>query len=132
MKIRATIVLLAAQLSCLAVDVPLAWDAPTNGVAASYVLYASNTAFTSTNFHSATIRLPLPPATQVTLNNIAPGNYWFTVTLIAANGLESDCSNILPVQVPPPPSNTRLVAVQFSATLTNWIDAGAFRIQIKP
>lgn len=41
-------------------------------------------------------------------------------------------SNIMAVQVPLPPVNTRLVAVQYSATLTNWTDTGYFRIQIKP
>lgn len=131
MKIFALIVV-AASLVCRAVDIPLLWDAPADGVPQSYVLYASTNAITPTNFHSATIKVPLPPSTGATLKDIVPGTWWFTVSCVVSNGLESDCSNILAVQVPLPPVNTRLVAVQFSANLTNWIDAGSFRIQIKP
>lgn len=128
---KALLVALLLTIPCLAADIPLAWDVPlaSDGLS-GYFLYAATNAITATNFHSAQIRLPIPLTNGVVLTSIKPGTYWFTVTAVQTNTLESDPSNILVAQVPNPPPNLRTVTLQYSNTLTNWQDTGYFRVKI--
>lgn len=114
---------------CIASDVKLAWDAsPTPGVT-NYVLYASTNSLTATNLPTATVRLNVGTNLTASVENIQPGQWSFAATGMK-DGLESDPSNILIVDVPKPPDRMRTVVVQYSGTLTNFYDVGFFRLRL--
>jgi len=118
-----------AALTSMASDAKLAWDAsPTTGVT-NYVLYASTNILSATNLTSATVRLNVGTNLTATVERIQSGQWSFAVTAMK-NGLESDPSNILIVEVPQPPARMRTVVVQYSGTLTNFYDVGFFRLRL--
>lgn len=133
LSLLTTLLAALAGFTGSASEVPLVWDYPTNEVASAYVLYVSPTPITATNFHNAAVRLLLPPIKSTTLKDFKPGVYWMAVSAMSQDGsLESDCSNILLVQIPTSPNNLRTIAVQYSTTITNWSDVGFFKVKVSP
>jgi hypothetical protein len=132
MKIALALLLLFTTRA-LAADVPLLWTASPSPEVTGYVLYASTNQITTTNFHSATVRVPLTNTVTATLGAIMPGTWWFTVTAVTGtmeHGLESDPSNILVATVAKPPANLRTMILEYSNTLTNWTESGFFRVKV--
>lgn len=117
-------------LPAFAGSLRLAWDAsPTPGV--EYLLYVqSDTApFTYTNYAA---RVNVGTNLTAHVYQIQPGKWNFAVTAVT-NSVESDFSNVLPVEVPGPPTNARTVTLQYNAsvTSTNWTDVTVFRVRIE-
>lgn len=113
----------------LASDVKLTWDAsPSSGVT-NYVLYAHTNSFPVTNRFSAIVRLNVGTNLTASVESLKPGQWSFAATAML-DGLESDLSNILVMEVPKPPGNMRTVVVQYSGTLTNFYDVGFFRLRL--
>lgn len=99
-------------------DVPLAWDASLTPGVTNYVLYASTNVLTSTNLASAPVRVNVGTNLTARVSDLLPGQWYFAVT-VEKGGVQSDPSNVLPVEVPASPGTLRTVALQYSATLTN-------------
>lgn len=123
------LITLLTAASLKAADVRLGWNpSPTPGVT-NYTLYASTNALSATNLQSATVKVNVGTNITVTLTDIAPGLWWLTVTA-GKDGIISDPSNILLVDVPSAPINLRTVLVQASINLTNWVDVGFFKLKL--
>ena len=120
-------ILLAA--SGLASNVRLAWNGSVTPGVTNYVLYAHTNALTATNLSSALVRVDVGTNLTATVEGLNPGQWCFVATA-RLNGVESDPSNSLTVEVPGPPANMRLVVVQYGGTLTNFYDVGFFRLRL--
>lgn len=120
-----------AFLICgLAGDVTVAWDAsPTPGVT-NYVLYAHTNLLTATNLASAVVKVNCGTNLSASIEDLHPPSQWYLAATAAAGGVQSDLSNVLIVQVPVTPPNARVVAIQYGITLSNFVDAGFFRLRI--
>ncbi len=108
-------------------DITLAWDPLTNFPSATYTLYAATNSFT--NAAGALVTANVGTNTQVTLSGLT--NFWHFRAAAAVNGLSSDLSAPLILQIPPPPANFRTVIIQGGPTITNFQDLGFFRIRIQ-
>lgn len=131
--LTATGLLLSAfslQPSAFAGEVTLAWDASPSPAVTNYVLYAHTNSLSATNLASATVKVNAGTNLTALVENLRPPVTWYFVATAVAGGVQSDPSNQLIVQVPPPPANARVVAVQFGITLTNLTDVGFFRLRI--
>lgn len=129
MTARLSILALVLAFEALGSEVRLAWDAsPTPGVT-NYVLYAGTNALNATNLTSAVVQLNVGTNLTGTIEGLVPEEWSFTVTAMR-DGIESDPSNVLIVEVPQPPARMRTVAVQYSGTLTNFYDVGFFRLRL--
>lgn len=126
----AAVCALVAQCSH-AQTVKLAWDAsPTTGV--SYRLYAHTNSLSKTNLAASVVKVDVGTNLVATVDQIQAGKWWFTVTAVSQEGLESLPSNVVQAEVPVKPDNMRTVVVQFSGTITNgWQDVGFFRIKLE-
>jgi hypothetical protein len=109
-------------------EIKLAWDAPveTNYSVTNYVLYAQTNLVSKTNY---SVRQSVGTNQTATVQDIAPGRWWFAATAVAG-GAESDLSNVVLAEVPVPPPNMRTVVVQYGGTLTNFYDVGFFRLRL--
>jgi hypothetical protein len=109
--------------------VPLGWN-PSPTEYATYVLYAHTNAITATNLNTALVRVNVGTNTMVTVYDLAGGHWYFAVTA-ALGVVESRPTEALPVEVPEEPEGgMRLIAIQHSINLTNWVDVGFFRLRI--
>lgn len=127
-KVGAVAALMLLAVTCLGGDVRLAWDAsPTEGIT-NYVLYANNMIF-STPSPTNLVHINVGTNLTCTIEGLDPGRWYFAATAMK-DGLESDISNVIEVEVPAPPANMRTVIVQYSGTLTNFQDVGFFRLRI--
>lgn len=131
-----SLIALLSSLACLvlnAAEVPLAWDASSTVGVTNITLYASTGTLTTNTLATATVKLQLGVVTTATLKDFLPGRWSFCVTAWK-DGLQSDPSNILQVEVPLPPNNMRTVAVQYAGEITvpgtNWVDVGFFKIKL--
>ena len=131
MKTNAPVILFGifAALTSMASDAKLAWDASLTTGVTNYVLYASTNILSATNLTSATVRLNVGTNLTATVEGIQTGQWSFAATAMK-DGIESDPSNILIVDVPQPPARMRTVVVQYSGTLTNFYDVGFFRLRL--
>jgi len=127
MKVILAIIQLFA-IPAFASDVQLAWDYPANTVA-SFTLYGHTNALYATNLAKATVRVDAGTNKTALIELMQPSGIWYFV-VTATYGAESDPSNTLIVQVPPAPTNNRVVAIQYGVTITNFIDTGFFRLRI--
>ena len=129
--------LLLIQVNSFSAGVTLAWDAPTitNGLA-SYKLYAATNSLASgTNLGSALVTLSIPyTTTQSVIEFKNAARWYFVVTSVGTNSLESTVSNEVIIQAPPPLIGLRTIAVMAAPTLTgtNWVDVGFFQIRLLP
>jgi hypothetical protein len=114
-----------------AASVRLAWDAsPTEGVT-NYVLHAwtnnaENGPFAYTN---APVHVNVGTNLTASLEALQPGQWSFVVTA-QKEGIESDPSNVVIVETPDPPARLRTIAIQYSGSLTNFVDVGFFRLRL--
>lgn len=120
-------VLLAISTS--AATVRLAWDASATAGITNYVLYAHTNALDNTNLTNAVVRVDTGTNTTATIEALNPGRWWFAATAMK-DGIESDASNVLGVEVPAAPTGTRTVVIQYSTNLTNFSNVGYFRLKI--
>lgn len=92
-----------------AYDLNLAWDhspdATSSGLISGYKLYYSSQPFTSREPADATLlTIPLGLVTNTVVTNLEGGiTYYFAVSAVAGDGLESDLSNITTFLLPPEP-----------------------------
>lgn len=106
-----------------AADLHLAWDAsPTPGVT-NYTVYAA------TNALAPMAQINVGTNLTADISTLPTGQWRFYITA-TKDGLESDPSASVLVEVPEPPANLRIVIVQYSATLTNWQDVGVFKLRL--
>lgn len=124
---KTIIALLFACSSLLASDVPLAWDA-SETPGCTYRLYCH------TNSLSYDLRtnavLKVNAGTNLTARaECQPGKWYFWATALK-DGLESDFSNMVIAEVPKAPGQMRTIVLQYSATLTNFVDAGFIKVRI--
>lgn len=154
-QIAALSALLTLSAAAAAAELHLAWDpSPTPGVT-NYVLYASTNDFSApTNLTAAAastrvlapanpqarlsglaapdsgaVRLNVGTNLTATIADLAEG-YWSFAATAEMDGLESELSNIVHVQVPAPPANMRTVILQYSGTLSNFQDAVFFKLKL--
>lgn len=129
MKLVLQFILSCLVATSMASDVKLAWDAsPSIGVT-NYVLYAHTNSFPVTNRFAAIIRLNAGTNLTASVELLKPGQWSFAATAML-DGVESDLSNIVVMEVPKPPANMRTVVVQYSGTLSNFYDVGFFRLRL--
>ena len=109
-------------------SVTFAFDSsPTPGVT-NYILYGTTNSFLHPT--NSQVKLHLGTNQQVTVYSMTHGN-WLVGVSAVANGVEGILSNIVPIKVPEPPTNTVTVFVQYSQELTNgWTDQGYWRVKI--
>lgn len=130
MRIRLVISIISIAFVAIASDLRLAWN-PSTTPGVSYILYASTNSLGATNLAAeATARIDCGTNTQVELAGIMPSQWKFAVTARTQPGIESDPSNILIVEIAKPPPDLRVLEVQFSSDLTNWSNAGYFRLKL--
>lgn len=130
----AILILLLCCLRLWAGNLALAFSPSPSTNVAGYYLYGQTNGFDVAKANSAPIKLNLGTNTQVSFTTTNSTSWWFAATAYLTNGLESDFSNILPVQFPPGPTNLAVLVPQYIATLTatNWQDIGFFRVRIGP
>lgn len=100
MKLKAFILSSMLSVNAIAGDAILSWSYPTT--------YEDGTPITMAEFTAVTIyygqtstgpyttkQVVTPPATTVTITNLAKGTWYFTATVTATNGLESAQSLIV-------------------------------------
>ena len=110
-------------------DVQLAWDAsPTTNI--TYTIYGHTNFLTSTNLASAAVKVNAGTNLTALIEGMQPPGRWYFAATANLGGLQSDLSNVLILQVPFPPANGRVVAIQYGITLTNFVDTGFFRLRI--
>ena len=96
-------------------SVTFAWDAETGGAVAGYRLYDGVASRTYTNV------IAVGTATTITVAGLTAGKtYYFAVTAVGTNGLESDYSTEMSYPVPLPTNNPPTIALTFAA------DSGTF------
>jgi len=128
MRILASILLLAA-VSAEASFIRLAWDASVTP-GCEYVLYASTNELTQETYRDATVRVPCGTNLTATIEGIVEGAWSFAATAVK-DGVESDLSNVVVTEIPSAPGTMRTVVLQYSATITNWMDVGFFRVLLR-
>jgi hypothetical protein len=120
-------------------QISLAWSPSPGTNVAGYYIYASTNVITDPLTNA--IRSDVGNLTKGTVDLSGPGTWHFAASAYAystnvLNGtnytskVESALSNQVIVEVPPPPPNMRTLVLQFGTTVTNWTDAGFFRIRI--
>lgn len=110
-------------------DVKLAWDASATPGVTNYVLYAHTNLLSVTNLPAASVRLPVGTNLTATVEGLREG-VWSFAAAAMKDGIESEPSNVVTVEVPRPPERMRTVVVQYSGTLTNFYDVGFFRLRL--
>lgn len=93
----------------------LAWDYSGTNVA-TFTLFATTNAAALTNIGTSTVILNVGTNKSCTIDNLSPGRWWFFATA-TVNGFTSIPSDALMVQVPAPPSNMRVVVVQYAGAI---------------
>lgn len=126
MRLLSAILILAA-VSAEASFIRLAWDASVTP-GCEYVLYASTNELTQETYRDATVRVPCETNLTATIEGIAVGQWRFCATAIK-DGVESDPSNVLTVEVPQPPLGIRTLVVDHATTITNWTEFFRVRFQ---
>lgn len=127
-KLISIIVSVFALINLWGADIKLQWNPSTSLGVTNYVVYASTNVLTSSNLYDRAARLNVGTNLTATIQNIRTGSWWFTVTAMS-NGLESDCSNIINVNVPVAPQNLRTIVIQYDGTLSNFYDVGFFKLR---
>lgn len=133
MKIKTlpSLFLLASALSARAQNLTLAWSpSPSDGVT-NYVLYAHTNTLTSTNLSTAAVKINVSTNLTAAVSDLVQGLWYFGVTAQTTNA-QSVPSNIVLAQVPAPPSNMRTIVLQYSGTVSNFIDTGYFKLKLLP
>lgn len=88
-----------------AADIKLAWNASITPGVTNYVLYASTN---TVSLQSYAIRTNVGPALIATITTLRAAQWQFAISAMK-DGVESDLSNILPVEIPLPPGGIRIV-----------------------
>lgn len=124
-KITIGLVMLVSFVASAA-DIKFAWDASPSPGITNYQLYASTNGIPSTNYVAQ-----LNAGTNLTcsVQDLKQGKWYFAV-LAMKDGISSDFSNIVIVEVPYASGSFRTVVLQFSGTLTNFYDVGFFKLRI--
>lgn len=127
---KTILLLLATALSSLATDIRFAWDpSPTTGVT-NYVLYAHTNTLSTANLTNAMLKAYCGTNTTGRLENLRSGSTLYFVVTAMKNGIQSDPSNQLIIEVPVEPAGARVVVIEYGITLTNFVDTGFFRLRI--
>lgn len=125
---------LSLCLSAFAQQFGLAWDpSPTPQV--TYRLYCHTNSLADTNLAPAVLRLNVGTNTTARLAEVAPGLWFYRVTAVATNAVESIPSNEVAVFVPAPPPGLRLVVEANALDLSQasgWTNLGFFRLRLQP
>lgn len=115
-------------------SVTLGWDRSPDDVFSNflYKIYSGSTSLVYTNIQSAGTN------TTGTVESLEPGGtYYFAVTAVGTNQLESDFSQeinyTVPLEAPAPPSQVGIrqqvllgIKIQGSDDLTNWTDVASY------
>lgn len=127
-EVVTTCMLLFASIASAGV-VNIAWDAsPTPDV--SYRVYAMTNSLGLTNA-PLVMDVNTNLAARIEFSTNA-SRWYFVVTAVNTNSIESEPSNEIIIDVPAAPSQFRVVTLQHSAVLTNgWNDMGYFRVRIE-
>lgn len=128
MKLPIIAFLSALPILAHASEIKLAWSpSPTTGIT-NYVLNASS--LNGTNIvNSAFINV----GTNLTaIVDVSPGRWQFAA-FAEKDGVRSDPSNTLTVEVPQSPSTLRTIIVEATANLTstNWTQIGLMRVRLE-
>lgn len=102
MKRKLILLVLACSTQYLASEVKLTWDAPLTTGITNYVIYAHTNVLSNTNLGIAVIRLNVGTNLTATIPSIQSGFWSFGATSMK-DGLESDLSNVINVEIPKPP-----------------------------
>lgn len=128
----APLLLCAFALSLPAAQLKLAWDpSPSPGVT-NYVLYVSTNAITVTNAQPVAARISVGTNLTSAVEFLRAGRWHFAATA-QAEGVESEYSNELIVQVPEPATNLRTLVIEYTLDLTgstNWSQLGFLRLKL--
>jgi hypothetical protein len=125
------IALFSATLSACSAEINLLWDASETPGVTNYTLYAHTNAITQADYRTAVVRVNSGTNLATRLQGLAVGKWWFCATAVKDN-VESDISNVLLVEAPKAPGQMRVLAIQYTHTLTNeWTDVGFFKLKIQ-
>lgn len=56
---------------------------------------------------------------------------WSFAAVATKEGIHSDISNVLTLEVPTPARSVRTVFVEYGITVTNFVDVGFFKLRIQ-
>jgi hypothetical protein len=123
--------LLLAGYSLLAADLQLAWEDNVSGIT-NHVVYATTNTLIEATKAAAQVRVNTGTNLTFVVDGIQPGQVWSFGVTAMADGVESDLSNVIIVQMPAAPTNLRTLIIQHADTLDNagWKDVGFFRLKI--
>ena len=127
---RTIIALLLSIATAAIANTTLTWDQSTGSGVVGYRLYAHTNAAITTNPAVALVKVNTGTNRLVYVDQAQSGQWWFVVTALTPTA-ESDPSNVVIAEVPPPPQNMRTLAIQYSATLTAFTNIGFFRLRIE-
>lgn len=113
-----------------AAPIQFAWDASVTLGVTNYVLFASTNTLTTSTTSNAPVKLNLGTNTTCWVEGMTNGVWNFAVASVK-NGVQSDLSNVVTVEVPKAPANMRTVYLQYGPTVTNFSDTGFFRVRIQ-
>lgn len=110
-------------------EIKLAWDASPSTNVVGYILYAGTNNPALTNVAE---RINTGTNQTVVVDFVKRGSWFFWVTAHEAQGVESEPSNIVQVQVPEPPANARTVVIEATVDLssTNWSEKAFLRLRL--
>src|SRR5687768_6424842 len=127
--IKIVIALLLAP-TLMAGEVKLAWDweplpDSDNTNSPNFILTGIRPFSTITN----TVSINAGTNKTATIIDLIPGIWTFNAKAVMTNGVSSGPSSSVAVEVPPAPTNMRTIALQYSATVSNFVDVGFFKVR---
>ena len=117
-------------LTVSAGSINLAWDASTSATVTNYVLYAFTNAPAPTVVTNWTVRIEVGTNLTCRISDLQAGQWWFQAMAMAGHRIESLPRNTVTAEVPVPPPNMRPVVLQYSGTLSNFVDAVFFKLRL--
>lgn len=120
---------LVLALPAMGAEIRLAWTASPSTNVTGYMLYAGTNSPSITNVAE---RINAGTNQIIAISFVKSGSWFFWVTAHDSNGVESEPSSTLQVQVPDPPANLRTVLVEATIDLssTNWAEKAFLRLRI--
>ncbi len=104
MKTKLSILLLGATCLCsMAATRRFGWTVSTTPEVTNYVLRASTSLLTAENFTNAPARWDVGTNLTATASALTPGTWYFAVTAMRGDVESTNISNVVVVDIPPPP-----------------------------
>ena len=131
MIMKKLVVLFALLIAAVAqsADIKFAWDASPSVGVTNYALFAHTNATAITNYALAKVAVNVGTNLTCTISDLRPGRWWFFAAAMA-DGMTSDPSNVLQIEMANPPPNMRSLTVQYGASLESMSNNIFFKLKV--